>query len=981
MKIFNTTLLLLLFSGLIYAAETGKVTGKIIDAESGKALPGANVIIQSEGTRVGAATDILGEYFINNVPVGTHMLIVTYIGYQEERADVDVRTGEITEMSLAIQHQALLGEEVNVIGQATGQISAINQQISSNTIKNIVAAERIQELPEANAAEAVGRLPGISLQRSGGEGNKVVIRGLSPKYNKIQIEDVDIAATGNYDRSTDLSMISPYMLEGIEVTKAATADQEANQLGGTVNFIIKEAPEKPAFNAMFQGGYNGLREQFGDYKVVGQASKRFLANRLGIYANLDVEKRNRSSNSVAADYTYLQEDSIAVTDGLYVSDIARDLDRYGATFVVDYKGPTTKIKFGNIASKIDKITVNRSENSSGLRSGAPSRTQSLSYAENSMTIMTNVLRLEQYLGIFKIDAKASYALSEDDMPEELGYGGIDASPLARPVAFTASPGDIPSFMNNDTSAIILNQLNDADSYTREDEFSTDLNLEWEFRISEKLNIKVKTGGKFKRKNKEYDYNEIFYPIQYTKQEGVDAIVEKWPHMAEYVISSGTILYQPFIDTDYDPGNFMAGDYSLDRIPGLELGREMIYHLEETLGINWDGATEPLEFCPDFHDSKMDDYHGTEEYQAWYLMPTISIGEKFTFIPGVRYESNQTSYNGIRGNGNIYPESSLRYFYHDTTIDRSNEFVLPMILSRYKPVDWFDVRLSYTHTITRPSYMEFIPSWHVAMLDITYKNPDLKPSLAKNLDLYFSVYGDKIGLFTIGGFQKRIEDLIFWRRKIILADTIAVDEYGLTEEFTGQKPSKFVAKPIQHFVNNPDPVDLWGIETEWQSNLWFLPGLLKNIVLNVNYTHIFSEASYPRTVPEMDYEDTPFGRREVLVGNLEQPYTAPLLDQPDDILNLTIGYDYKGFSIRASMQYTADAFTTNSWRPELRGYTDDLFLYDLSVKQKLPIEGLSIFGNLKNMSKAMERNINEGTGFISDVQYYGMTADFGIRYWF
>ena len=184
------------------------------------------------------------------------------------------------------------------------------------------------------------------------------------------------------------------------------------------------------------------------------------------------------------------------------------------------------------------------------------------------------------------------------------------------------------------------------------------------------------------------------------------------------------------------------------------------------------------------------------------------------------------------------------------------------------------------------------------------------------------------------------------------------------------------------MNNPNTVDLWGIETEWQSNLWFLPGLLRNIVLNVNYTHIFSEASYPRTVPEWEYQDSPYGgKREVIVGNLEEPYTAPLLDQPDDILNLTIGYDYRGFSIRASMQYISDVFTTNNWRPELRGYKDDLFLYDLSIKQKLPIEGLAIFGNLKNMSKAMERSINEGTGFISNAQYYGMTADFGIRYWF
>ena len=77
------------------------------------------------------------------------------------------------------------GDVVVVSAQREGQMAAINQQINSISIKNIVSADKIEELPESNAAEAVGRLPGVSLQREGGEGNKVVIRGLAPKYNKV----------------------------------------------------------------------------------------------------------------------------------------------------------------------------------------------------------------------------------------------------------------------------------------------------------------------------------------------------------------------------------------------------------------------------------------------------------------------------------------------------------------------------------------------------------------------------------------------------------------------------------------------------------------------------------------------------------------------------------------------------------------------------------------------------------------------------
>lgn len=964
---------------LLGTNNTSIIEGIILDSESGEPLPGTNVYIV--GTNIGTATDLNGKYAIMSLPPGEYTFRATYIGYASQEKTVLVRLNEKVKVNFEMKHATVRGKTVVVTAQAEGQLAAINQQIASNSIKNIVAADKIQELPEANAAEAVGRLPGVSLQRQGGEGNKIVIRGLAPKYNKVQIEGVDMASTNNWDRSTDLSMISSYMLEGIELTKSAMADQEANQLGGTVNFSLRGAPYKPTLNAIVQGGYNGLRQNASDYKFVGQASQRFFSDLIGISANIDVERRNRSSNNVSANYHFLQQDYLAVVDGLSISDVSRELDRYSGTFVMDYKTVSTDVKWSNMISKIDRSTVSRSENMYSLHSGSAGRNQSLNYAESSTMIMVNTLRAKQYLGNFKLDAGLGYSYSKNEVPERLSYGGSEATALARPVDKYAEPVDIPSYMLNDTSAIILSQLNDSDSFTKETEFSADFNLEWEYRISDFINLKLKTGAKYKQKNREYDYNTLFFPIQYTKAKANNAIIEHWPWMSEYY-QTGKFPYLPFIDRDYDPGDFMAGRYSIERVPDLDMGIELIHYLQDYLGINWEGASEPLEFVPDFHTSKMNDYTGKEDYWGVYFMPTLALGKRFIFIPGVRYEKNKTDYTGVRGNANLMRESSQGYVYHDTTVTRQNEYFLPMIHAKYKPTDWFDVRFSYTETITRPSYMEFIPSWHIDMLSITYKNPSLKPSTSENIDLYFSFYGDKIGLFTVGGFKKKIDDLIFWQNKVILSDSMAVSDYGLLEEHTGQDPSRFAAKSISSFVNNPNPVDVWGIELEWQSNFWFLPGFLKNIVLNVNYTHTFSEAHYPRTVPEKEYVTSPFGgKMEVIVGNIDSAYTAPLLFQPDDIVNLTLGYDYKGFSIRASLQYKSEIFSSNNWRPELRGYTDGFFLYDLAVTQKLPIDGLVLFSNVKNLTRTIETDINRGTGYISNEQYYGVSADIGLKYIF
>ena len=975
-------LFIFLLSGSGFPASIhSSIEGFIIDSETGAPLPGANVFII--GTSIGSSTDLDGKYIILKLLPGSYTLRVTYIGYESQEKSIQVNVGEKIKINFEMNRTIIKGETIVVTAQAEGQMAAINQQIASNAIKNIVAADKIEELPEANAAEAVGRLPGVSLQREGGEGNKVVIRGLAPKYNKVQIDGVDMASTDSEDRSTDLSMISPYMLGGIEVTKSAMADQEANQLGGTVNFKLKGAPyTKPSYQLILEGGYNSLKREYNDYQLVARASRRLLADLVGISLNIDTEKRNRSSNTVSSGYDFDREERIAQVNSLFIGDITRNLNRYNASFLMDYKTTTTDITLSNMVSRVNRTTASRSENSSDLH-GAATRTQYLTYSESSTTILMNQLKMEQYFGNFKIDLGMSYSYAKDDLPEELGYGGLEQTPLARPVSKNAKPADVPNFMLNDISKILLSDFSDSKAFTKEDEFGTHLNLEWKYGLSDQLSIKFQTGGKYKHKGREYNYDTIYLNTATDPSSLVNqAIVSKWPWMSQYA-GTGSFPYQPFIDLDYDPGDFMNGEYFLERVPDLELGRELIYYLEDYLGVEEGGtASAPQRFVPNFHTSKMNDYHGIEDYWAWYFMPTLSYGRKFTFIPGLRYEHNKTVYTGVRGDGS-QKAPSHGYDYHEKTVTRDNEFFLPMIHARYKPLNWFDIRASYTQTLTRPSYREFLPSWNIAgpPLSIDYSNPNLRPAKSDNFDLYFSFYGNKVGLFTVGLFAKGIDDLIFSESKIILSDTMAVEEFGLSQEETGRIPSTFKGKRIFSYINNPNRVDVRGIEVEWQSNLWYLPGLFKNIVFSINYTYTFSETKYPRTAPIIGYIESPFGRREVIVGNADSSYAAPMLLQPDHILNLTIGYDYKGFSIRSSMQYKSDIFSQNDWRPQLRGYTNDFYLYDVAISQKLPVKGLMLFANIKNFTKTIETDINNGTGYMSNKEYYGMTGDLGIKYTF
>ncbi len=244
----NTSIffLFIIFSSIVFA-QSGSITGKVYDKDTNEPLLGANLVVQ--GTSLGAATDIDGKYIIRSVPAGKQTLIISYIGYNSLTEEVSISGNRLLEQDFYLTSKAIEGQTVTITAQAEGQLSAINQQLQSNTIENVVSKARIKELPDVNAAESIGRLPGVSIQRSGGEASKVEIRGLNPKYSLITVNGVTIPGTGSTDRSVDLSLVSSNMLDGIVLKKVITPDMDADVLGGTVDLRLREAPSNLQISA------------------------------------------------------------------------------------------------------------------------------------------------------------------------------------------------------------------------------------------------------------------------------------------------------------------------------------------------------------------------------------------------------------------------------------------------------------------------------------------------------------------------------------------------------------------------------------------------------------------------------------------------------------------------------------------------------------------------------------------------------------
>ena len=177
-----------------------------------------------------------------------------------------------------------------------------------------------------------------------------------------------------------------------------------------------------------------------------------------------------------------------------------------------------------------------------------------------------------------------------------------------------------------------------------------------------------------------------------------------------------------------------------------------------------------------------------------------------------------------------------------------------------------------------------------------------------------------------------------------------------------------------YINNPIPIDVYGIETEWQTHFWYLPQPFTGLVLNINYTHIFSEANYPKGVFNVTYDEDGNSVKTLI----DTSYTTRLLNQPNDILNLTLGYDYEDFSARVSLLFQDNIFKQPDFWMQNRVNSEKYTRWDLSVKQGLPWFGLQVFFNVNNITGENELDVNQRTGFPAYEQRYGMSADLGVR---
>jgi TonB-dependent receptor len=971
----KTLLILFILSSHLWAKEF-VISGFVRDKTSGEVLIGANVFI--EGTSLGSATDQDGFYKITSIQEGSYNIKATYIGYKTSSDVINLEGDQNVKLDFNLNYTTIEGEEITVTAQAKGQMDAINKQLNSKSIVNIISSDRIQELPDANAAETVARVPGVSIRREGGEGNKVVIRGLSPKYNSITVNGNRLASTDSEDRSTDLSMVSQYMLDGIEVRKAGTPDLDADVLGGTVNFLLKKAEPNFHFNVIGQGMYSGLKNSYDDNKLVFDISNRFWKNRIGILLQQDLEKRNRSSNELGTSYDLIGEQLDSVNtlqlSSLNLLDVIRLNDRENKLAVLDINIPNGNISYSNLNSLIDKDITTY-----GISYALPTNYRYMSSGtnDNSIEVLTESWTYKQsFYEKLHVDAFKSYSRSKNSQKEYIFS-------FDEPFAYDTSTYDqslqnVQLIAKNDTSNMALTRYDHWINDNQESEQAYGLNIEYDFRVSDNVSGKIKIGNKFRKKIRTYDRHHEFGNVAAAAglAEPRDSLISLLD-IDSITLDHRRIPLLAFLDEDYDDSDYFNGRYEFGAVADIDYMMEVYRYFEK----NWNKLTtnSSIDEYVMHHvhqtDSQIYDYSGEENYRASFFMADLDIGTQINVVTGGRIETNETIYHSNKGFDHALPH----WIYTGEAVShkRKNSFYLPAFFLNYKPKPWLSIRYAKTHTLTRPDYINIIPLMRVStgsIRNVDWRNKFLKPGKSENTDISLSAHEDKLGLVTMSYFEKNIQNLIYssGSRVIFEEDTL---DYGMTNDLVNDQI-------INYTLNNPNAVFLKGWEFDYQTRFWYLPGILKGLVFNANYTRTSSKVKYPLTYIKSEFDWSVPG---VVKSNIDTIYVDRLLDQPNKIINLSLGYDYKGFSGRLSMLYKDDVFMNTNFWPELREITDKYRRWDLSMKQKLPMNGLEIFLNVSNLTDAIDvnrfRGKNSSGNDLKSEQHYGKTIDVGFRYSF
>ncbi len=711
-------------------------------------------------------------------------------------------------------------EAVMILGQRATQANAIKAQENAPNIINMLTAEQIRKLPDVNVAEAVARLPGISLETDTGEGRFINIRGLDSDLNSttfagLRLPPSNPSSPQGNGRAVAMDAIPNGLVGSITVTKTNLPEQDAEALGGTIEISPKTAPldGKPFIDGHIGSGYEDLRgtaitdfsismgTRFGGTGDTGGSISSYSDHPYSVVFTAAYYADKRGIDDVEPAYI---DNGVAPSHALSDIDIRHyqyDRKRHGVGLDLGFQPDADNSYYirgfdsGYTEGKLDNHLIinldgNPVQNANGTITdtvtGGNAFQQELAYEREKIDDQVYMIGGQNKFNGNVLDYRLGY--TKGSYTQFYSHKAVfDYSPGTGSVTYdNTGPGNLPSFTVN--GANYLNAANyTLGSYDNQNQLTVD--KEWS--LAANLKMPVNWGA--------YEQESVKF--------GLDARMRT--------------------RDNENPS------YSYPGIPGIPLtsassgGNVTMYGgVYQTLPLINAGSLDSMlapyqtQQAGDIQQSEQTYQHDTENVDSVYWQYQMKSG-KLGVIGGIRVENTKANYSAIVDETDVAGNDT----YTPETISRSYTNAFPSIQARYELEPSTLLRASFSSTIARPGFQQINPSVVVsdASNTIATGNPNLKPTTADSYDLSWEHYLSHAGILSFGLFDKQIKNYI-----------VATSYNEVFQQGNAQYPGLQGVTAISSWENTSSGFAR-GFEFNYIEKYTNLPGIWSGLGINTNFT--------------------------------------------------------------------------------------------------------------------------------------------------
>lgn len=934
-------------------STTGTVRGTVTDSAH---APIVRATVHVSGTALGAVTDAEGHFKVGGIPAGRYTIMLRRSGFAPDSFSVIIDRGATIDhdVTLRTAAQRLAAVTVNAsprLSETTQQALAIQQ--GSTNIVSALSGDEIRALPNANAAEAAARIPGVSTERDEGEGKFVQIRGTEPRLSNVTIDGVHIPGTEEGDRIPKLDDVPSDLLGAIEVSKTLRADMDADAIGGSVNLVTKIPEGPPRGYIAGQWGQSALLTRTQDQGGLTYGGRVGDDGKLGFLFGGSYDRNNRAINDVEPGW------SVDGSGRSYpVEWDQRDYEygrvRYGMGGDLDYRlSDSSSMWLKGLWSKFYNYGLRyRFDVASGADSTqAATPTGGIGTGATFVRESSNRTPQEQmwgftgggktFLASLPIDYSLNYSGTQQSVTDyrtsPFEYDGPGGNGLD--VRYDASDKSTPkySFLSAADAAAAATPAN-----FQLTKFSTSDGLTNGHDVGGAVNSQIRMGG---------DSSTVFQFGAKLRDEGKSFVNREasFTPTTAYTLNNAVAAF-----TDPNFYNALGSGFLLGPVPDNAAVKA------------WENANIAA-FANSTNAAKDSSasFSGSERILAAYGMTTTDFGPLRLNL-GLRAEQTHTEYTGhvLTTPGDTTGAKTGAAVITTTPGSQDYLDLFPSAQLRYSTSPTADVRFAVTRAIARPNYSDLAPHLTGEVCSVCQRefgnlsagNPNLKPQHAWNVDALYEDFLTSSSVISGGVFFKHITDFIYDREFVYNGPVTDFDGYYGTEPANGGSGN------------------VMGVEGDYQTHFRFLPGAWSGLGVDLNWMHAHSSAQILADTASVE-------------ATLGHPTTrnAPFPRQANDVGNLALMYDDPRFTVRAAWQYqganitsygdgTATANGDNYFYPHSQ--IDASVMINMTRNVQLQVQGL----NLNNAVFGFFNGV-PGTEFSVQREYYGRAFIVGVKYGF